>query len=216
SQVNEFTKQFQFTFTYPMNQIYQQTNGSNYLLRQRFQVKSDEDLDKNLWTLIIGRAKTEIVVKIKHRLEFEEYPETSEDGVAYIYNVAGMDTEKALEIFDLKNIQYSYKDRTTRKSVYCLFLTTKVYKETRTCRGIKMCQFAAPELVTMMHTSVHFANNLFKKIFEANELSSDTNTLNAFAAAHKVPCGFIFKPVLDQEGDTSTPLILLIVKSLEW
>ncbi|KAF0450240.1 hypothetical protein F8M41_002209 [Gigaspora margarita] len=53
SQVNEFTKQFQFTFTYPMNQIYQQTNESNYLLRQRFQVKSDEDLDKNLWTLII-------------------------------------------------------------------------------------------------------------------------------------------------------------------
>ncbi|CAG8817450.1 16336_t:CDS:1, partial [Gigaspora margarita] len=60
------------------------------------------------------RAKTEIVAKIKHRLEFEEYPETSEDGIACIYNVAVMNTEKALEIFDLKNIQYSYKDRTTR------------------------------------------------------------------------------------------------------
>lgn len=70
----------------------------------------------------------------------------------------------------------------------------------------------------MMHLSVHFANNLFKKIFVANELSSDANTLNAFAAAHKVPCGFIYsqtsircngKPKLrshyQQESDTSTP-----------
>ncbi|CAG8734225.1 2504_t:CDS:2, partial [Cetraspora pellucida] len=74
---------------------------------------------------------------------------TSEDGVACIYNVASIDTEKALEIFDLKNIQYSYKDGTT-----------------------------SPELIAMTHTSVDFDNNLFKKIFEANDLSSDTNMLN--------------------------------------
>ncbi|CAG8515864.1 304_t:CDS:10 [Cetraspora pellucida] len=48
--------------------------------------------------------------------EIEEIDETSEDGVACVYNVAGMDTEKALEIFDLKNIQYSYKDGTTCES----------------------------------------------------------------------------------------------------
>ncbi|CAG8798854.1 15916_t:CDS:2, partial [Gigaspora margarita] len=101
------------------------------------------------------------------------YPETSENGVACVYNVAGMDTEKALEIFDLKNIQYAYKGGTTRESVYCPFLNTKVYKETRTCRGIKICQFAAPELVAMTHTSVNFDDHLFKKIFEANELSLD-------------------------------------------
>ncbi|CAG8636640.1 5985_t:CDS:2 [Gigaspora margarita] len=81
-----------------------------------------------------------------------------------------------------------------------------------------MCQFAAPELLTMTHTSVNFEDNLFKKIFDANELSLDTNTLNAFVAAHKTPCGFIHsrtriqcdgKPKLEQhyqrEDDTSEP-----------
>ncbi|CAG8481829.1 22666_t:CDS:2, partial [Racocetra persica] len=111
-----------------------------------------EKIEKSL-LIKLGKAKSEIVNKIKYRLEFEEYPETSENGVACVYNVAGMDTEKALEIFDLKNIQYAYKDGTTRESVYCPFLKTKVYKETRTCRGIKICQFAAPELVAMTHTS---------------------------------------------------------------
>ncbi|CAG8779611.1 17622_t:CDS:2, partial [Racocetra persica] len=125
----------------------------------------------------LGKSNAEIMAKVKYHLEFEEYPETSDDGVACIYNVASMDPEKALEIFDLKNIQYSYKEGTARESVYCPFLKTKVYKETRACYSIKICQFAASELVTMTHTSVNFDDNLFKKIFDANELSLDTNTL---------------------------------------
>lgn len=87
----------------------------------------------------LGKANAEIVTKVKYRLEFEEYPETSEGGVACIYNITGMDPNKALEIFDLKNIQYSYKEGTSRESIYCPFLKTKAYKETRTCRSIKMC-----------------------------------------------------------------------------
>ncbi|CAG8815801.1 12775_t:CDS:10, partial [Gigaspora margarita] len=110
----------------------------------------------------------EIVMKVKYRLEFEEYPETSEDSVACIYNVTGMDSNKALKIFDLKNIQYSYKEGTTCKSIYCSFLKTKIYKEIRTCHSIKMCQFAAPELATMTHTTVTFDDNLFKKIHKDN------------------------------------------------
>ncbi|CAG8730576.1 17924_t:CDS:2, partial [Racocetra persica] len=166
----------------------------------------------------LGKSNAEIVAKVKYRLEFEEYPETSDNRVACIYNVAGMDPEKALEIFDLKNIQYSYKEGTARKSVYCPFLKIKVYKKTQACRSIKICQFAASELVTMIHTSVNFDDNLFKKIFDANELSLDTNTLNAFAVAHKTSCGFIHshtrircdgKPKLEKhyqhEDDTSEP-----------
>ncbi|RIB13437.1 hypothetical protein C2G38_2144552 [Gigaspora rosea] len=140
----------------------------------------------------LGKASAEIVTKIKYRLEFEEYLETSEVGVACIYNVTGMDPEKAFEIFDLKNIQYSYKDETTRESVYCPFLNANVYKETRTCRSIKMCQFVAPELLTITYTE--------------------------FAVAHKTLYGFIRsrtriqcdgKPKLEQhyqyEDDTSEP-----------
>ncbi|RIB25730.1 hypothetical protein C2G38_2138644 [Gigaspora rosea] len=57
-----------------------------------------------------SRGNTETAGQVKYRLEFEEYPETAPDVVACIYNIAGMDPEKACEIFDLKNIQYSYKD----------------------------------------------------------------------------------------------------------
>ncbi|CAG8839365.1 37065_t:CDS:2, partial [Racocetra persica] len=110
-----------------------------------------EDIEKPQ-LIKLGKTNTEIVTKVKYRLEFEEYLKTSEGRVACIYNVNGMDSNKALEIFDLKNIQYSYKEETTRKSIYCPFLNTKVYKETRTCCSIKMCQFAAPELVTMTYT----------------------------------------------------------------
>lgn len=127
---------------------------------------------------------------VKYRLEFEEYPETAPDRVACIYNIAGMDPEKACEIFDLKNIQYSYKDGTTRDNVYCSFLNTKVYKETRSCRGVKFCQFISPELKNASHTVVDFDDELFKKIFEANELSVDTATLNEFVAAHKISCEY--------------------------
>ncbi|CAG8552383.1 6335_t:CDS:2 [Gigaspora rosea] len=157
-------------------------NPSTKFNEQAVTLNSDEftekidEIEKPL-LIKLGRAKLEIITKIKYQLEFEEYPETSENGVACVYNVAGMDTEKVLEIFDLKNIQYAYKDGTTCKSVYCPFLNTKVYKETRTCCGIKICQFAASELVTMTHISVNFDDHLFKKIFEAIELSLDMNTL---------------------------------------
>ncbi|CAG8507798.1 29036_t:CDS:2 [Gigaspora margarita] len=95
-----------------------------------------------------------------------------------------MDPEKALEIFDLKNIQYSYNEGTTRENVYCPFLNTKVYKETRTCCSIKMCQFAVSELLTIMYTSVNFEDNFFKKILDANKLSLDTNTLKLVVIAN--------------------------------
>ncbi|RIB22191.1 hypothetical protein C2G38_2174627 [Gigaspora rosea] len=105
----------------------------------------------------------------------QKYLETAPDGVACIYNIASIDPEKACEIFDLKNIQYSYKDGTTHNNVHCSFLNTKVYKETRSCCGIKFCQFISPELKNISHTVVDFDDKLFKKIFEANELSVDTH-----------------------------------------
>ncbi|CAG8470824.1 14953_t:CDS:2 [Gigaspora rosea] len=187
---------------------------TNKILMMNEEITNDVEEIEKPQLIKLGKASAEIVTKIKYRLEFEEYLETSEVGVACIYNVTGMDPEKAFEIFDLKNIQYSYKDETTRESVYCPFLNANVYKETRTCRSIKMCQFVAPELLTITYTSVNFEDNLFKKIFNANELSLDTNTLKTvlifielffiiviniknfiiiseFAVAHKTLYGFI-------------------------
>ncbi|CAG8607415.1 23598_t:CDS:2, partial [Gigaspora rosea] len=113
-----------------------------------------EEIDK-------AEQSLEIVTKIKYRLEFEEYPETSENGVACVYNVA-------------------------------------VYKETRTC-GIKICQFGAPELVTMTHTS-YFNTNVSQFL------------ISLFAAAHKVPCGFVCSQT---EDDTSASTYFIGCKNFK-
>ncbi|CAG8831443.1 15414_t:CDS:2, partial [Racocetra persica] len=65
-----------------------------------------------------SHSSKEIARQVKYRLEFEEYPETASDSIACIYNVSGIDPEKAREIFDLKNIQYSYKEGTTHDNIY--------------------------------------------------------------------------------------------------
>ncbi|CAG8690501.1 10930_t:CDS:2 [Racocetra persica] len=72
---------------------------------------------------------------------------------------------------DTQDPENPFMDGTVRESVYCPFLQTKVYKEIRKCNSIKMCQFTAAKLVSMTHSSVDFNNNIFKKIFDSNELS---------------------------------------------
>ncbi|CAG8682156.1 30803_t:CDS:2, partial [Racocetra persica] len=116
-----------------------------------------------------NHSSKEIAERVKYQLEFEEYSETAPDGVACIYNVSGLDLEIAHEIFDLKNIQYSYKESTT----------------------LKFCQYILPEIKNTSHTIVNFGDELFKKIFEANELLIDTATLN-----NEITHGVIQKPDL--------------------
>ncbi|CAG8794608.1 1633_t:CDS:2, partial [Racocetra persica] len=58
--------------------------------------------------------------------------------------------EKAKEIFDLKNIQYLYKNRTVQET---------------------------SELALITYLLVDFNDNIFKKVFDSNKLSLDTNTL---------------------------------------
>ncbi|CAG8836761.1 17771_t:CDS:2, partial [Racocetra persica] len=60
-----------------------------------------------------NHSSKEIAGQVKYRLEFEEYSETAPDSIACIYNISGINPKKACEIFDLKNIQYSYKEGTT-------------------------------------------------------------------------------------------------------
>ncbi|CAG8820130.1 1976_t:CDS:1, partial [Gigaspora rosea] len=61
----------------------------------------------------MGKASIEIVIIVKYRLGFKKYLETSEGSVACIYNITSMDPNRALEILEIKNIQYSYKEGTT-------------------------------------------------------------------------------------------------------
>ncbi|CAG8570262.1 5332_t:CDS:2, partial [Cetraspora pellucida] len=65
--------------------------------------------------------------------------------------------------------------------------------ETQSCCGVKFCQFISPELKNTSHSVVNFDDELFKKTFEANELSVDNVTLNEFVAAHKIACEYYDK-----------------------
>ncbi|CAI2193689.1 7859_t:CDS:2, partial [Funneliformis geosporum] len=47
---------------------------------------------------------------IEYYFEFNEYPRTSEIGVATVYNIDGWDISKIKNIFKLRNVQYSLGD----------------------------------------------------------------------------------------------------------
>ncbi|CAG8702597.1 37878_t:CDS:2 [Gigaspora margarita] len=59
---------------------------------------------------------------------------------------------------------------------------------------------STPELATMIHTTVNFDDNLFKKIFDANNLSLATNNL-------KIRCDDKpkFEKYYQHKDDTSEP-----------
>ena len=95
----------------------------------------------------------------------QEYPRTSEEGVAYVYNVAALDHEKARNFFNFKNIQYAIDNKSGSKYEFeCEFLGAKSVKNVRKCHGVKMCSLAAEEL-NYSHTSVDFETNIYKNIY---------------------------------------------------
>ncbi|CAG8737845.1 5413_t:CDS:2, partial [Racocetra persica] len=49
-----------------------------------------------------SRGNKETAEQVKYRLEFEEYPKTALDGVACIYNIAGMDLKKEYDRYERK------------------------------------------------------------------------------------------------------------------
>ncbi|RIB09088.1 hypothetical protein C2G38_297663 [Gigaspora rosea] len=131
------------------------------------------------------------VDQIEYFLEFQEYPKTSPTGVASIYNVSGWEPDKAKKAFGIVNLQYSYGNPGNIQSIKkCPFLGVPVRKTYRTCFSVKVCEFSSPEL-NIEHTFVDFENQLYKKIFDSNESSVHTVTLNTFGKAHNTPCSYI-------------------------
>jgi hypothetical protein len=117
------------------------------------------------------------VETLNYFLEFQEYPITSENGTATIYNVSGWNTDDAKKTFKLHNIQYSIGNPGKISEVYCKFLGVKCCVEQRTCQGIKICKFASPSLLENTHTHVDFEDEIYKEVFESSELSSRELTL---------------------------------------
>ncbi|RHZ78932.1 hypothetical protein Glove_154g37 [Diversispora epigaea] len=110
-----------------------------------------------------------VASEIRYYLEFQEYPNSLETGFASVYNVSGWDETDAKEAFSMKNIQYSYGENGTIRTIKnCEFFPDiKVSKGQRECLGVKVCEFASKEL-DVGHTSVDFSIPLFKKMFETD------------------------------------------------
>lgn len=84
---------------------------------------------------------------LEFHLELQEYPRSSEEGVAYIYNVSALGHEEARNYFSLKNIQYVVDSKSG--SMYEFeygFLRITSTKNMRKCHEVKMCPHSAKEL----------------------------------------------------------------------
>ena len=115
-----------------------------------------------------------------------EYPETSPEGVATVYNVTGwknaMDafsdvtvTTYYLLVFNLitshKSLILYHNERFSIQQMVQVVLQISgnvlffggipVKKDQRKCQGIKFCQFTDPELVNQEHCSVDFDSEIF-------------------------------------------------------
>ncbi|CAG8581517.1 11061_t:CDS:2, partial [Scutellospora calospora] len=82
-----------------------------------------------------------------------EYPSTSLEGIATIYNVSEWDDF---------NSAFSDVSSGGKKLVECEFLGCKVYKSVRICTGAKICEFASDELRNATHTEVNESIDFYK------------------------------------------------------
>ncbi|CAG8667545.1 324_t:CDS:2 [Cetraspora pellucida] len=111
------------------------------------------DLNEDTTTYFTKELASKIVY---HTLTPIEYPETSLEGVAYVYNVEGWDEPLAA----FKDIQYSIGKPGGEYKVMCSYLGVEVKCEIQTCQGSKLCEFAANELHNQAHQCVNINSNL--------------------------------------------------------
>ncbi|GBC31112.2 hypothetical protein GLOIN_2v1866968 [Rhizophagus irregularis DAOM 181602=DAOM 197198] len=149
----------------------------------------EEDLVSEEDNTEIYITKNITVKTIIHSLTPLEYPPTSEEGTAIIYHVEGwQNIEMAFE-----DVQYSMGLPCGQNKTTCTYLgDIAVIKKDRTCHGVKICEFADPELREMEHKSVDPNSDL--RLRMSKELSTDNVNYNTFAkylAAYKTECRYM-------------------------
>lgn len=115
---------------------------------------------------------------IRHLLFPIEYPDSSDDGIAYVFHVKNWSDKKAVfndvneVLFLFPNysqinancfflsffckIQYSLgPPGGGHSNTFCPFLGVKCKDEKKTCQGVKLCTIAAPEIKNATHSAVN-------------------------------------------------------------
>ncbi|UZO12218.1 uncharacterized protein OCT59_003766 [Rhizophagus irregularis] len=129
------------------------------------------------------------VRKVIHTTTPVEYPETSPNGVATIYNITGW--KNHMDAFS--DIQYSTNGASGSANIKeCPFFGgISVKKDTRKCQGIKYCQFSNPEIINQEHCSVDFDSETFQNYTkQQNNNSKEAKTYSLFLAAKESSCPF--------------------------
>ena len=118
-----------------------------------------------------------MVNDIEFYVELQEYPRTSRESVAYVYDISAFDQNKVRNFFSLKNLQYAIDNKNgSSYEANCEFLGTKVIKNMRKCHGVKMYSYSAEELKSS-HTSVDFETNTYNNIYNTYKYSIQKYTL---------------------------------------
>ncbi|POG59122.1 hypothetical protein GLOIN_2v1789505 [Rhizophagus irregularis DAOM 181602=DAOM 197198] len=162
----------------------------------------EEDLVSEEDNTEIYITKNITVKTIIHSLTPLEYPPTSEEGTAIIYHVEGwQNIEMAFE-----DVQYSMGLPCGQNKTTCTYLgDIAVIKKDRTCHGVKICEFADPELREMEHKSVDPNSDL--RLRMSKELSTDNVNYNTFAIKENVDLNLL-QQLLNglYEGETDEPV----------
>ncbi|GET62998.1 hypothetical protein GLOIN_2v1481063 [Rhizophagus irregularis DAOM 181602=DAOM 197198] len=92
------------------------------------------------------------ITDIRHSLFPIEYPDSSNDGIAYVFHVENWADKKAV----FGDIQYSLgKPSGAHSNTFCPYLGVKCKDEKKTCQGLKLCSIAASDLtINTTHTIV--------------------------------------------------------------
>ncbi|EXX69589.1 hypothetical protein RirG_094700 [Rhizophagus irregularis DAOM 197198w] len=130
------------------------------------------------------------ITDIRHSLFPIEYPDSSNDGIAYVFHVENWADKKAV----FGDIQYSLgKPSGAHSNTFCPYLGVKCKDEKKTCQGLKLCSIAASDLIiNTTHTIVDPDVDLLSRNPSFFTLSSlhqiQLNTQEEYLAAIKTKC----------------------------
>ncbi|CAB4408423.1 unnamed protein product [Rhizophagus irregularis] len=117
-----------------------------------------------------------------------EYPKTSPQGVATIFNVSGWSNPMAC----FNDIQYSiYGSGGSITIKDCPFFGVSVKKDVRKCQGIKHCSFADADFLKEQHNEVDMESEVFIRLNQHHEKNNKrTKTYTFFLATQSSTCKY--------------------------
>ncbi|KAI9103440.1 hypothetical protein DFS34DRAFT_646873 [Phlyctochytrium arcticum] len=129
--------------------------------------------------------KHTLVEKIIYAHEPIEYPPTSENGIAILYDINGWKTTTAA----FSDIQYPIGNPGGQTEVFCYFLNAQVTKSYRTCKGVKMCEHISEDIRQITHSSVDPEEAYFMNIARTT-VSSKGSSIDCKTKEQTMTCKY--------------------------